>query len=331
MVTRFSSVSPITPSISVLTPSWNRGYLLPLLYRSLLSQGSINLEWIVVNDGSEDDTDDVMKRILEEATIPVVYARYERRVGKARSDNLLLDLSRADFIVWCDSDDCFIPNALVKLLELYYNSNSDSFPVLASAGFNVDLDGWLQTPGGLPSAAYSASLTTVAHNHPGDMTFLFRRSNLRGLRFPEVDYVISESVLWSNYYREQVAVAPHIVKVMNRSLPNRISNNTCIQYSRGMAIAISQDLVRPHAILPVKLYASFIRYSVHGDMFPFSCFKSIPFKFKPRYFSGLILGLLLSMYDSIFKVVDKTHVSFDSSRSLEPSLFFSSHYNRNYG
>lgn len=52
--------------ISVLTPSYNRADKLKVLYQSLCNQNYINFEWIIIADGSTDETDAVVKGFIEE-------------------------------------------------------------------------------------------------------------------------------------------------------------------------------------------------------------------------------------------------------------------------
>ena len=46
----------MSPTLTILTPAYNRSHTLPRLYQSLIKQTDSNFEWIVVDDGSVDDT-----------------------------------------------------------------------------------------------------------------------------------------------------------------------------------------------------------------------------------------------------------------------------------
>lgn len=47
--------------VAILTPAYNRAYVLPNLYASLVAQTDSDFEWVVVDDGSQDDTEDLIK------------------------------------------------------------------------------------------------------------------------------------------------------------------------------------------------------------------------------------------------------------------------------
>ena len=48
-------------TITVFTPTYNRAYILPKLYESLKKQTCMNFEWLIIDDGSTDDTSEVVK------------------------------------------------------------------------------------------------------------------------------------------------------------------------------------------------------------------------------------------------------------------------------
>ena len=57
---------------TVFTPTYNRAHLLDRLYHSLCQQTFQDFEWIVVNDGSKDDTDEVVKSFIAEKKINII-------------------------------------------------------------------------------------------------------------------------------------------------------------------------------------------------------------------------------------------------------------------
>ncbi|WP_240622920.1 glycosyltransferase family A protein [Enterobacter sp. HN503E2II] len=59
--------------ISILTPTYNRAYTLKRLYISLLNQVTKDFEWIVIDDGSEDDTQALIESFQQENIINIFY------------------------------------------------------------------------------------------------------------------------------------------------------------------------------------------------------------------------------------------------------------------
>ena len=79
--------------LSIVTPTYDRAALLKRCFRSLLQQTSSNFEWIIIDDGSKDDTQDVIRSFLDEphrfAVIPV----YKENGGKHTALNVSIPIS----------------------------------------------------------------------------------------------------------------------------------------------------------------------------------------------------------------------------------------------
>ena len=64
-------------NITVLTPAYNRGKLLEKLYESLCAQDCKDFEWLIVDDGSTDDTSERVEQMKQTADFPISYHRKE--------------------------------------------------------------------------------------------------------------------------------------------------------------------------------------------------------------------------------------------------------------
>ena len=90
------------PLVSVVVPTYNRARLLPRAVNSVLSQTHKNLEVIIVDDGSTDNTEELC-RAFEDKRIR--YCRQERNKGVLAAKNKGFDLARGDYIAGLDDDD----------------------------------------------------------------------------------------------------------------------------------------------------------------------------------------------------------------------------------
>jgi glycosyltransferase involved in cell wall biosynthesis len=104
-----------SPVFSVATATYNRANTLPRVYDSLRAQTFQDFEWLIVDDGSVDETPDLVKRWHQEAAIPIRYFRQENR-GKAAAMNRAVREARGQFFLILDSDDACIPTALERFL-----------------------------------------------------------------------------------------------------------------------------------------------------------------------------------------------------------------------
>ena len=98
--------------ISVITPTYNRKDTLGKLYNSILNnlQCDIEIEWLIMDDGSTDGTEEYIQKFKEEKKICIKYYKQENQ-GKMKAINNLVPYADSDFLVECDSDDYFTENA----------------------------------------------------------------------------------------------------------------------------------------------------------------------------------------------------------------------------
>lgn len=98
--------------ISVLTSTYNRGNLLKKLYNSLIQNSNYNVDvqWLIIDDGSKDDTKNIVKDFKDENKIEIKYF-YQENQGKMLAINKLVKEANGDLIIECDSDDYFTEDA----------------------------------------------------------------------------------------------------------------------------------------------------------------------------------------------------------------------------
>ncbi len=100
---------------TVFTATYNRAYLLPALYDSLCRQSDKGFEWLIVDDGSTDGTEALVKTWAEaDCGFPIRYVHKENG-GKSRAINDGVKLARGEFFFMVDSDDTIVPTAIETL------------------------------------------------------------------------------------------------------------------------------------------------------------------------------------------------------------------------
>lgn len=104
--------------VTVFTPTYNRAYCLPALYQSLCGQTSQKFEWLIVDDGSTDDTESLVKHWIGENKIKIRYCDQENS-GKAQAHNRGVELARLQLFTCVDSDDALVSNAVERILEMW--------------------------------------------------------------------------------------------------------------------------------------------------------------------------------------------------------------------
>jgi len=130
------------PLVSVVLPTYKRAHLLAQAIRSVLDQTYANLELIVVDDNSPDDTAAVVQSFDDPR---IHYAKNDPNLKLPRALNRGFSLARGDYLTWTSDDNLLAPTAIEKMVDVLSSGNCDF----------VYADYWLfseQDPDGRPLA-----------------------------------------------------------------------------------------------------------------------------------------------------------------------------------
>lgn len=103
------------PKFTVLTPTYNRAEFLPKVFESLSRQTCTEFEWIVVDDGSQDDTATVMHKLMAKPAPFLIKYIPKTNGGKHTAWNCGVDAANSELFVCLDSDDSLVAEALETL------------------------------------------------------------------------------------------------------------------------------------------------------------------------------------------------------------------------
>jgi len=184
--------------ITVFTPTYNRGYIIKKLYNSLVSQTYTNFEWMVVDDGSEDDTENICNHFIQENLIDIKYLK-QKNGGKHRALNNAVKKAQGELFFVVDSDDQLTENALERI-AFYYNKIKNDNSIGGVFGVKALFSGKL--PGDeLPFSELKCSNLDFRYkyNIKGDMAEVFRTNVLRKYPFPEYENekFCPEALVWN--------------------------------------------------------------------------------------------------------------------------------------
>lgn len=112
------------PKVSVIIPTHNRAYILSRAIQSVLDQTYQGFEIIVVDDGSTDNTEDLIKRYNDKR---VIYYRQKVNKGVASARNIGINLAKAEYIAFQDSDDVWYPYKLDKIMKVFEDFGNIDF------------------------------------------------------------------------------------------------------------------------------------------------------------------------------------------------------------
>lgn len=111
--------------LTIFTPTYNRAYILPKLYESLCVQTCQDFEWLIVDDGSTDNTNEIAERWIEEGKIDIRYI-YQENSGKMMAHNKAVRESRAKLFMCVDSDDCLCTEHVIAEILSYWNTRNET-------------------------------------------------------------------------------------------------------------------------------------------------------------------------------------------------------------
>ena len=308
---------------SILTPTWNRASYLHRVFDGLAAQTLRAFEWIVADDGSSDNTESVVKSLADQSSFPLIYIRADRHVGKIRMDNAAVRQSRGQFILWCDSDDWLLPDALQRLWETWNSIPADRLGEYVGITALAATDkGAIANP--FPDVVFKdVSWNDLAEVYfvSTDMLYCARAEALKTHPFPEVDLVIPESVVWTVLGHRLARLVPKVLKIVEYEVDHAISFSGTMSYNRGRAYALAatESNLKSYRRSPkVRAWRliTYIRYCLHGDI-ALGHAKRLWGRNSSHlsFYLTVPLAFVMVLKDRLQGKVKKTHLEFIESQS----------------
>ena len=183
--------------VSILTPTFNRGKLLYKLYNSLINQSNKNFEWVVIDDGSTDNTKQVINKYISDNKISIKYF-YKNNGGKHKAINYGMQYINSELTFIVDSDDWLTVDAIEKILfygEKYKNNTKIACFSFHKAYSNGNISG----PHYRNNEFVDNYIKYRINEHiPGESAEVVYTEKLKEFPFPEIDEekFLSEGYLW---------------------------------------------------------------------------------------------------------------------------------------
>ncbi len=107
---------PAVPLVSVITATYNMGRYVQEAVDSVLAQKYPRVQSIVVDDGSTDDTPEVLARYRDDSRVTVIR---QENAGQTAAKNSGLAAAAGEYIGFCDADNAWLPGKLARQLEMF--------------------------------------------------------------------------------------------------------------------------------------------------------------------------------------------------------------------
>jgi len=189
--------------ITIFTPTYNRRNLIDNLYQSLLAQTEKNFEWLVVDDGSIDDTEKFFSELTKKENSFLIRYIKQENGGKHRAINRGVQNANGELFFIVDSDDTLLPNAIEKI-NLWSSTLDNSHKWAGISG----LKGFSEKKnvGQRASAAFIDAKNTERRKYhlDGDKAEIYFTDVLKKYPFPEIpgENFISEEIVWNAIARD---------------------------------------------------------------------------------------------------------------------------------
>lgn len=256
-------------NITVLTPAYNRGTLLEKLYESLCAQDCKDFEWLIVDDGSTDDTSEHVEQMKQTADFPIFYHRKENG-GKHTALNYAYQFIKTPLTFIVDSDDSLTGDAISYVNEIYkrYKNESDL------CGFSFlrgKPDGGYLSTSGVPQDGMKESYVEcrINRNIGGDMAETWYTHCLKEYPFPEFqgEKFLGEDIVWirmsekykMRFFNRVIYISDYLEDGLtnNRRKHNIKSPNGCIARSEAFLDSDSNIKAKIKAALQYQIYGRF--------------------------------------------------------------------------
>lgn len=294
--------------ITVFTPTYNRAYCLPKLYKSLCEQTSKDFLWLVVDDGSTDNTKELIKNYIDEGSIHIEY-HWQKNGGKHVAHNYGVELCSTELFVCVDSDDALTPNAVQKVVSDYKNHIDNNilgmyYRRVLSNGTNVAKP--------YPVGLDRVGITDLYHkyNFSGDTMIVFVTKKIKDYSFPVFsdERFVSEVVFYSRLNQ----IAPMLLfedgLYVCEYLPDGYTSNTdklMIKNPKGTALAcLSEAYYSDNLVYRVKNYAQSLALS---NLFSFSMNKANVYNYKISFYIKMLAWIFKGHYIKLFEGIKKKY------------------------
>lgn len=286
--------------VTIFTPTYNRAGRLPKLFESLSDQTSKSFEWVIVDDGSSDGTEDLINGYsLQNPDFSIRYFKQENG-GKHRAINKGVKEAKGECFFIVDSDD-WLTNDAVEWIEnnLMQIWKDNRFAGLS--GLRIHPDG-TKIGGGSDFGVIDADAIEIRTKHHvhGDLAEIYRTDILRQFPFPDFpgEKFCSEGLIWGRiaktYKLRYFYKGIYVCEYLEGGLTD--TRYSCRINSPNYSMLLYSELIKhPNSLIGKVAYAlNFWRFGVKSEKGFIDKCKQIGFPWYLLAPVGLIMAKRLS-------------------------------------
>lgn len=297
--------------LSIITATYNRKHTIQRVYDSLITQTDKDFEWVIIDDGSDDGTDELIESFKSSNLIIIKY-RYKQNGGLHAAHNDAVRLAAGKLILLLDSDDWLRKDA-VKIIKRYWSKYEED-PTVASIVF-LDVDKNGNVIGKMfPKNEFRSNHIECRFNLGinGDKAEVTRSSIMKKQPFiimPGEKHSTS-ALIWNRIAKEYSSVYFNIPLKYVEYQCDGLTNNY-MKYARSAprTMALFYNEMTASDFRPVLRGEAAIKYIIYSSMYEKNIFRVIRACYDLKAFLFIPLGLVTLMYRLSKKIISKRYFS----------------------
>lgn len=252
--------------ITVFTPAYNRGYIIEKLYRSLQNQTFRNFEWMIIDDGSSDNTSEKIQSFIQDNNdFPIIFEKVENG-GKHRAINLGVQKARGELFFIVDSDD-HLTNTSLEIVDqvektIPKDQKKNYAGICGERGYSENEIMGTTFKGNVIDIT---SLERMQYGITGDKAEVFYTKVLKQYPFPEFEgeKFLTECIVW-----DRIASAGYKLRYFNKIiyicdyLPDGLTMNSEKMFftsPKGYGLFLYQEKLY-HKMTGLKMWNQYLQY-----------------------------------------------------------------------
>lgn len=207
--------------LTIFTPAYNRADKLEQVYLSLEKQMNNEFEWLIIDDGSKDDTEKVVSQLIKRSPMNIRYYKKENG-GKHTAHNMAADMATGKYFLCLDSDDYMNQDSINALTEIIKQCSSEEGIIAYKCDQNKKL-----LSDKFPETEYVPSIYSLNQEYKckGEFVFVFPTELIQKNKFPvfEGERFVTESVLYDKLDC-RMHILPEVIEICEYQMDG-LSNN----------------------------------------------------------------------------------------------------------